>query len=66
MPNYEKIVNNKVNMSKEFEHSYLRNEIETNKKIKDTEYPRFTFEQGHPPDQILLDDIIFEDPSSDD
>jgi Plasmid pRiA4b ORF-3-like protein len=40
--------------------------IEKNKKIKDTEYPRFTFEQGHPPDQILLDDFIIEDSLSDD
>lgn len=40
--------------------------IEISQKMKDISYPRFTFEKSHPPDQILLDDSIFEDPMSDD
>lgn len=36
--------------------------IETSKQIKNLEYPRFTLEHGHPPDQILLDDFSIEDP----
>jgi hypothetical protein len=35
--------------------------IGISQKTDGIEYPRFTFEQGHPPDQILLDDFMIED-----